>query len=135
MTAFTKRAFFVFIGCILVIVFSACGVTTSTGTPAVASTSILTSHSPIPTTTTSTSTVQVVQATVNGKATTILTDAQGRTLYYYTPDTPTKLACKGGCAKAWPPLLFTGSGTPTSATPLPGTLRVMKNANGRQVEY
>ncbi len=129
MMVFPKRAFFMVIGLVLVLVVSACGSTTSTGstqnTPTAAATP----------TTASTFTVQTAQATVNGKATTILTDAQGRTLYYFTPDTPTKLACTGGCPKVWPPLLFTGSGAPTSSTSLPGKLSVMNDANGNQVEY
>jgi predicted lipoprotein with Yx(FWY)xxD motif len=129
MMVFPKRAFFMVIGLVLVLVVSACGSTTSTGsaqnTPTAAATP----------TTASTFTVQTAQATVNGKATTIFTDAQGRTLYYFTLDTPTKLACMGGCAKIWPPLLFTGSGTPTSSTSLPGMLSVMNDANGNQVEY
>jgi predicted lipoprotein with Yx(FWY)xxD motif len=129
MMVFPKRAFFMVIGLVLVLVVSACGSTTSTGstqnTPTAAATP----------TTASTLTVQTAQATVNGKATTILTDAQGRTLYYFTLDTPTKLACMGGCAKIWPPLLFTGSGTPTSSTSLPGMLSVLNGANGNQVEY
>ncbi len=129
MMVFPKRAFFMVIGLVLVLVVSACGSTTSTGstqnTPTAAATP----------TTASTFTVQTAQATVNGKATTIFTDAQGRTLYYFSPDTPTKLACMGGCAKIWPPLLFTGSGTPTSSTSLPGMLSVMNDANGNQVEY
>ena len=57
------------------------------------------------------------------------------TLYYFTPDAPTKLACSGDCAQAWPPLLSTGSDTPTSTTSLPGTLSILKDANGSQVEY
>ncbi len=129
MMVFPKRAFFMVIGLVLVLVVSACGSTTSTGstqnTPTAAATP----------TTASTFTVQTAQATVNGKATTILTDAQGRTLYYFTLDTPTKLACMGGCAKVWPPLLFTGSGAPTSSTSLPGMLSVLNGANGNQVEY
>jgi predicted lipoprotein with Yx(FWY)xxD motif len=72
---------------------------------------------------------------VKGKSMTILTDAQGRTLYYFTPDSPTKIACTGTCAKTWPPLLSSGSGTPTSATTLPGKLSVLSGANGSQVEY
>jgi predicted lipoprotein with Yx(FWY)xxD motif len=79
--------------------------------------------------------VQTAKATVNGKAITILTDAKGLTLYYFTPDTAATAACTGACAKTWPPLLFTGSGTPTSSTSLPGTLSVMNNANGNQVQY
>src|SRR5690242_9048439 len=75
----SKRAFFIAIGLVLVMVVSACGSTTSTGS---------TSSTPTATpTTASTSTVQTAQATVSGKALTILTDTQGKTLYYFTPDT------------------------------------------------
>jgi predicted lipoprotein with Yx(FWY)xxD motif len=129
MMVFPKRAFFVVIGLVLMMIVSACGSTTSTGsnqnTPAATATP----------TTASTSTIQTAQATVNGKATTILTNARGMTLYYFTPDIPAKTACTGGCAKAWPPLLFTGSGTPTSSTSLPGTMSVLNGVNGNQVEY
>jgi len=57
------------------------------------------------------------------------------TLYYYTPDTATTVACTGGCATNWPPVLFTGTGTPTGATTLTGTLAVLSNPNGSQVTY
>ncbi len=128
MIVLPKRAFFALIGLVLALMVSACGGATSSGstqgTPKAAT----------PTTTT-TSLIQTAQVTVNEKATTILTNAHGLTLYYFTPDSPTKLACTGGCAKAWPPLVFSGSGTPTSATSLPGALRVLNGANGNQVEY
>jgi predicted lipoprotein with Yx(FWY)xxD motif len=71
---------------------------------------------------------------VKGKATTVLTNMQGETLYYFTPDTPTTSNCTGGCAGTWPPLLL-ASGTPTSASPLPGKLTVVMDANGNQVQY
>ncbi len=123
----SKRAFFIAIGLVLVMVVSACGSTTSTGS---------TPSTPTATpTTASTSTVQTAQATVNGKTTTILTDTQGKTLYYFTPDTAAKVACTSACAQTWPPLLFTGSGTPTSSTSLPGTLSTLSDTNGTQVEY
>src|SRR5260221_3002582 len=123
----SKRAFFVAIGLVLVMVVSACGSTTSTGS---------TPSTPTATpTTASTSTVQTAQATVNGKTTTILTDTQGKTLYYFTPDTAAKAACSGACAQTWPPLLYTGSSTPTSSTSLPGTLSTLSDTNGTQVEY
>jgi predicted lipoprotein with Yx(FWY)xxD motif len=129
----SKRAFLLVAGLVLVMIVSACGGTTATGstqsTPTVASTPAATP------TTASTSTVETAQVTVNGKATTILTNAQGLTLYYFTPDTAAKIACTGNCAKTWPPLVFTGSGTPTSATSLPGTLSVLNGANGNQVQY
>src|SRR6266446_1866213 len=129
MRVFPNRAFIVLVGLVLIMVVSACGSTTSTGstqsTPTAAATP----------TTASTSTVQTAQATVKGKATTILTNAQGMTLYYFTPDAPAKLACTGGCAKTWPPLLFTGSGAPTGSTSLTGKLSVLNGANGNQVQY
>jgi len=127
MRLLSKHTFFIAIGLVLVMVVSACGSTTSTGS---------TSSTPTATpTTASTSTVQTAQVTVNGKTTTILTDTQGKTLYYFTPDTAAKVACTAACAQTWPPLLFTGSSTPTSSTSLPGTLSTLSDTNGTQVEY
>lgn len=34
---------------------------------------------------------------------TVLTNAKGFALYSFAPDTATKSACNGACAKAWPP--------------------------------
>jgi predicted lipoprotein with Yx(FWY)xxD motif len=127
MRLLSKHTFFIAIGLVLVMVVSACGSTTSTGSTPSAPTATPT--------TASTSTVQTAQATVNGKTTTILTDTQGKTLYYFTPDTAAKVACTAACAQTWPPLLFTGSGTPTSSTSLPGTLSTLSDTNGTQVEY
>ena len=79
--------------------------------------------------------IKTASATVQGKTVTILTNAQGKTLYYFKADTATTSACTGSCAQAWPPLLASGSGTPSSATPLPSKLSVVKTANGNQVEY
>lgn len=42
----------------------------------------------------------------------ILATPQGRTLYDFTPDTPTSSACVSGlCVRLWPPLLTAGSPT------------------------
>jgi predicted lipoprotein with Yx(FWY)xxD motif len=79
--------------------------------------------------------IKTATATVKGASTTILTNAQGLTLYYRTTDNPPSKVCSGTCAGAWPPLLFTGSGAPTSASPLPGKLTIVVDANGKQVEY
>ncbi len=80
--------------------------------------------------------IKTATVIVNGQSVTVLTNASsGKTLYYFTPDTATTAACTGGCAQTWPPLLATGSGTPTSSTSLPGKLTVVKTANGNQVEY
>lgn len=76
--------------------------------------------------------VHTAQVSVKGTTETVLTDAKGFTLYFYTPDTASTAACTAGCAKAWPPLIAT-SGTPTSNTPLPVTFGVLDGANGKQV--
>ncbi len=79
--------------------------------------------------------VKTATATVDGKSETILTDASGKTLYYFKPDTAQKSACTGACAQTWPPLLFTGSGKVTASAQLPGELEAYKNDNGNQVLY
>ena len=157
MKIFPTRAFLVVMGLVLVIVVTACDGTSSTGatpstpTPTTAPTPTpTTAPTPTPTTaptptsttaptptptTASTFTVKTAQATVKGKVTTILTNAQGRTLYYFMPDTASNTVCISVCAKIWPPLLFTGTGTPTASASLPGVLGVVKNANGTQVTY
>lgn len=113
---------------------AACGNSTATGNTAPTATTAPTAAATTPASTSSV-TVMTASATVGGKSVTILTDAQGKTLYYYKPDTPSTSACTGGCAQNWPPLLFSGSGTPSSSTTLPGTLSVVTTANGAQVEY
>ena len=127
-------------GCLV----AACGTTSATTSPSTSPATPTTSSAPssaatpTPTATTAASSGPVIKtasATLQGKTTTILTDAQGKTLYYFKPDTATTVACTGGCASNWPPLTFSGSGSPSSATPLPGTLSVLQGANGAQVEY
>jgi predicted lipoprotein with Yx(FWY)xxD motif len=96
-----------------------------------------------PTTTTTTTTTTVAgggggKALVNlsnnsmGK---ILTTKTGLTLYYDTSDTPTKIACTGSCATVWPPLLFTGSGTPTGGAGVSGLGTIKRPGGGVQVTY
>ncbi|OLB55041.1 MAG: hypothetical protein AUI01_08745 [Ktedonobacter sp. 13_2_20CM_2_56_8] len=79
--------------------------------------------------------IQTATVTVKGQSETVLTNAQGMTLYHFTPDSAKQSACSGACAQTWPPLVFTGSGGPTSSTTLAGKLSVQMDANGRQVEY
>ncbi len=88
-----------------------------------------------PTVSSSGSLIQTATATVSGKSETILTNAQGMTLYYRTIDMPPTTVCSGGCASVWPPLLASGSNTATSTASLPGKLSVQADANGMQVEY
>src|SRR5215472_14041457 len=49
-------------------------------------------------------------ATIGGV--TVLTSAQGFTLYWFAPDTPARSACYGTCAGYWPPVTGTPSAGP-----------------------
>ena len=88
-----------------------------------------------PTASSSSNIISTSTATVAGKSETILTNAQGMTLYYRTTDKPPSTVCSGGCAGAWPPLVASGSGVPTSAKALSGKLTIVADANGNQVAY
>jgi predicted lipoprotein with Yx(FWY)xxD motif len=78
--------------------------------------------------------IHTASITVGSKTQTVLKNAKGLTLYYFTADTATSVACTGGCTSNWPPLVST-SGTPTSDPALPGQLTVLNGANGNQVLY
>jgi Secreted repeat of unknown function len=120
MGIFPKHAWLMVLGLVLGMAASRCGGTTTSGsTPTTATSTPTTAPTPIPTTASS-FTVQIAQATVIGKTITILTSAQGLTLYSFTPDTVSKTVCTGSCAQIWPPLLFTGTGKPTAFPALPG---------------
>jgi predicted lipoprotein with Yx(FWY)xxD motif len=146
-----KHLFWVALGLFLALTIAACG-STSTGsggyggntnasqTPTTSASSgsscgrYCTSSTPTVPATGSSLLIKTASATISGKSATILTNAQGMTLYYRTSDSGSSV-CSGGCASAWPPMLVTGSATPTGATSLPGQLSVGTNANGKQVEY
>jgi predicted lipoprotein with Yx(FWY)xxD motif len=73
------------------------------------------------------STVTIMtQSTSKG---TVLTNAQGRTIYWFAIDTPTASKCTGICLQYWPPVI----GTPTAApgTSLPMGFGTIKNAAGQ----
>jgi predicted lipoprotein with Yx(FWY)xxD motif len=62
-------------------------------------------------------------ATIGGA--TVLTNANGFTLYSFAPDTPTKSNCNGTCAQNWPPV--TG---PATASGVTGTFATIKRSDG-----
>ena len=148
-----KRPWFSLVALVLLVLLAACGSNTSTGSSTAPNATSTTTASSTPTSSggrygngygnggktptvsSSGSLIQTAMATVSGKSETILITAQGRTLYYRTSDVPPSTVCSGGCAGAWPPLVVSGSGTPTSAASLPGTLTVVADANGNQVAY
>ena len=107
-----KRSFLLLAGLVMVLFMSSCGGSTSTS-------SYSSSSQPAPTSAVA-AVIKTASATISGKTVTILTNAQGMTLYYFTPDTATKAACTADCIGTWPPLLFTGTGSPSAAVKLPG---------------
>ena len=63
---------------------------------------------------------------------TVLTNAQGFTLYWFSPDTPTRSTCYGVCLGYWPPL----TGTPSAGPGVTGTLGTIRRSDGTaQVTY
>ncbi len=128
---YLRRTFPITVVLLLTMAIAACGGSTSPGS---SSQGRSTPAATAPTARGSSAVVKTATATVKGKAETILTNAQGKTLYHYTADTATTSACTGACAQIWRPLLVT-SGAPTSAITLPGKLSAQTTANGNQVEY
>jgi predicted lipoprotein with Yx(FWY)xxD motif len=60
----------------------------------------------------------------------ILTDAEGRTLYTFSEDPPNVSTCQNApCPQTWPPLTF-GSGTPAAGQGVPGELAVIERPDG-----
>jgi predicted lipoprotein with Yx(FWY)xxD motif len=69
-------------------------------------------------------------ATVNGVS--VVTNAQGFTLYSFAPDTATASKCAGACAQIWPPV----TGPAAAGQGVTGTLGTITRPDGsRQVTY
>lgn len=82
--------------------------------------------------------LKTASATVAGTTETILTDANGMTVYYYTPDKGAgKVTCTGACLQNWPPVLLGSDVTkPTGDKGVTGTLGTIASPNGgTQVTY
>jgi predicted lipoprotein with Yx(FWY)xxD motif len=79
-------------------------------------------------------TVKTAQVDMLGK---VVVSASGRTLYHYTDETRGKVACSGGCAKLWPPLLVKVGAKPVAGTGIVAAkLGVLKRPDGTfQVTY
>ena len=99
-------------------VLAACSSSGSSSASGSTSTSTSTS-SPVATTAGST----LKTATIGGA--TVLTNAQGFTLYSFAPDTPAKSNCNGTCAQNWPPVKG-----PATASGVSGTFGTIKRADG-----
>jgi predicted lipoprotein with Yx(FWY)xxD motif len=79
--------------------------------------------------------VKTVQASVYGVQETILTDRDGRALYYSKQDARHQVSCTGDCTDVWRPLIFNGKEPVIASTKLPGKLTTDKTVNGNQVAY
>jgi predicted lipoprotein with Yx(FWY)xxD motif len=78
-----------------------------------------------------TSTGTGLKTTVIG-GTTVLTNANGFTLYSFAPDTPASSKCYGSCAAYWPPV----TGTAPASHSLPGRIGTITRIGGtRQLTY
>jgi predicted lipoprotein with Yx(FWY)xxD motif len=101
------------------ITLTACGQTVSAATP-----------SPTPS-----KSAVAVHAATNATLGTFLTTADGRTLYYFTLEHESQIACIGACVQTWIPYK-SPSGLLTTNVTLPGTLTTVPRPDGgRQVTY
>ncbi len=88
---------------------------------------------PSPATGTGAATVE--SATSSGFGT-ILTGANGLTLYTYSGDSAGTSTCTGGCATDWPPLTVPAGRQPTAGAGVTGALTTLARADGTtQVAY
>jgi predicted lipoprotein with Yx(FWY)xxD motif len=109
-------------------VLTACGTSTPSTAPATTTTPAAPASSAA---TTGSGAVISTRSTGIG---TVLTNAQGHTLYWFAIDTASKSNCNGSCATFWPPV----QGTPTAAagTSLPKGFGAITRSDGtKQATY
>ena len=80
--------------------------------------------------------VKTASVSVKGTAMSVLTDSQGKTLYFFDPDSTSQATCtsSGGCAKAWPAFVTSG-GAPAAPSGVSGSFSIINSGNGVQVTY
>jgi predicted lipoprotein with Yx(FWY)xxD motif len=74
-------------------------------------------------------------ATINTAQTslgTVLVNGEGRTLYHFTKDTATTIACTGACATTWPPVTVPAGQQPKAGSGVTGSLTVVMRPDGSQ---
>lgn len=101
------------------LIVAACGSSSSSSTPPAASSSA----PPAPSSAAASGTA-LKTATIGGA--TVLTNAQGFTLYWFGPDTSTKSNCNGSCASFWPPV----KGPATAGSGMTGKLGTITRSDG-----
>ncbi len=130
---FLKRSFVIALGLFMAMFLVACGGNATAGGGAYGGST----NTPAQTTggSNSSAVIQTATVSVKGQSETVLTNTKGLTLYYFTADSATQSAVSGNLAQIWPPLLFAGSGGPTSSAALSGKLSLLTDASGNQIEY
>jgi predicted lipoprotein with Yx(FWY)xxD motif len=74
-----------------------------------------------------------VVATQNPRLGAILTNTQGRTLYYFLPERGGKIVCSSSaCTTYWPPSLSAGGANPTGSAGVTGNLSLIARGGGAQ---
>ena len=69
---------------------------------------------------------EVTLKTADIRGVTVLTNAQGLTLYWFAPDTTTASRCTGSCAAYWPPVF----GSPQAGPGVTGALGTIRRPDG-----
>jgi len=88
-----------------------------------------------PSTPAPTSAAKLSSATISSVGS-VLTGPNGKTLYYFTTDSPTSSTCTGTCAATWPPLVVSGGSKAALGSGLTGTLGSLTRPDGTtQVTY
>jgi predicted lipoprotein with Yx(FWY)xxD motif len=113
--------------------YGAAPATSSTASaPAASASASPANPAPTPTPAATPAAAASVIAGQNARLGTILTDAQGRTLYYFVPERGGKIVCSSSaCTTYWPPSLNAG-GNPTGGTGVPGQLGIIARTGGAQ---
>jgi predicted lipoprotein with Yx(FWY)xxD motif len=62
----------------------------------------------------------------------VLVNGQGRTLYHFTKDTGTTIACTGACATTWPPVTVPAGQQPQAGSSVTAKLTVVNRPDGTQ---
>jgi predicted lipoprotein with Yx(FWY)xxD motif len=121
----------------LALIVAGCGSSSSTSTSAGASASASTPAASATTSSSASSAVVhgVAISTAKGPDGVYLTGASGRALYLWVADTHDSSSCAGECAKAWPPVITSGTPTVSGGVHV-SDLGTITRANGqKQVTY
>ena len=124
-----KRFWPIALGPLFALVIAGCGATPTAGLGGGASAATATPAPKPPV-------VQTASVPIKGTATTVLTDGQGKTLYYFDPDSTSQATCTSsdGCAQTWPAFL-THAVAPASPSGVSGLFSIVNGNNGVQVMY